>query len=40
MALDVPFSEQTARVIYTDPRFAWIREQVSEALDDRATFLS
>jgi hypothetical protein len=38
-ALNAPYSEATARALYTDPRFAWIREQVSEALDDRATFL-
>jgi hypothetical protein len=37
--LNVPFSEATARALYSDPRFAWIREQVNEALDDRATFL-
>jgi hypothetical protein len=37
--LEVPLTEQTARAVYTDPRFAWIRDQVSEALDDRATFL-
>lgn len=38
-ALNVPYSEATARALYTDSRFTWIREQVSEALDDRATFL-
>lgn len=38
-ALDVPLTETAARTIYTDARFAWIKEQVSEALDDRATFL-
>jgi len=38
-ALDVPMTDAAARTIYTDPRFAWIKEQVSEALDDRATFL-
>lgn len=38
-ALNVALDEATARVLYSDPRFAWIKEQVSEALDDRATFL-
>lgn len=38
-ALNVPFTEANARLLYTDTRFTWIREQVSEALDDRATFL-
>lgn len=38
-ALDYPFNTANARAIYTDPRFSWIREQVSEALDNRATFL-
>lgn len=37
--LNVALDTATARTVYTDPRFAWIREQVSEALDDRATFL-
>ncbi len=37
--LKVDLNVATARVVYTDPRFSWIREQVSEALDDRATFL-
>jgi hypothetical protein len=38
-AIAAPLSETAARTIYTDARFAWIKEQVSEALDDRATFL-
>lgn len=38
-ALPVAFSEAVARQLYTDARFAWVREQVNEALDDRATFL-
>lgn len=38
-ALGVPFTHESARVVYSDPRFAWIKEQVNEALDDRATFL-
>ncbi len=38
-ALNVELTPITARTVYTDARFAWIREQVSEALDDRATFL-
>jgi hypothetical protein len=37
--MGVAFDAPTARVLYTDARFAWIREQVNEALDDRATFL-
>jgi hypothetical protein len=37
--LNAEFNVATARVVYTDPRFAWVREQVNEALDDRATFL-
>ena len=37
--LNVPMSDTTARTVYTDLRFSWIKEQVSEALDDRATFL-
>ncbi len=37
--MNVDFTPATARIGYTDPRFSWIREQVSEALDDRATFL-
>jgi hypothetical protein len=37
--LNVELTAVTARTVYTDPRFAWIREQVNEALDDRATFL-
>jgi|NOAtaT_7_FD_contig_71_139213_length_2195_multi_3_in_0_out_0_2 hypothetical protein len=36
--LDVPFTPENARTLYTDLRFAWIRDQVSEALDDPATF--
>jgi hypothetical protein len=38
-ALVVALNDTTARTLYTDPRFSWIKEQVSEALDDRATFL-
>lgn len=38
-ALDVPLTAENARVVYSDARFAWIKEQVNEALDDRATFL-
>lgn len=37
--LDVPVTPENARTLYTDSRFAWIREQVSEAFDERATFL-
>ena len=37
--LDAPLNDTTARTIYSDLRFSWIKEQVSEALDDRATFL-
>ena len=37
--LDAPLNDTTARTIYSDLRFSWITEQVSEALDDRATFL-
>lgn len=37
--LNVELTPVTARTVYTDARFAWIREQVNEALDDRATFL-
>lgn len=37
--LNVDLTPVTARTVYTDARFAWIREQVNEALDDRATFL-
>jgi hypothetical protein len=36
--LDVPFSQAVARNVYTDARFSWIREQVNEAVEDRATF--
>jgi len=37
--LNAPLNDTTARTIYSDLRFSWIKEQVSEALDDRATFL-
>jgi hypothetical protein len=37
--LDVPYSPALARNLYTDARFTWIREQVNEAVEDRATFL-
>lgn len=37
--LNVPLNDTAARTVYTDLRFSWIKEQVSEALDDRATFL-
>lgn len=37
-SLDVPFTEDNARVLYSDPRFAWIKEQVQEFVADRANF--
>jgi hypothetical protein len=37
--INVPFNESVAREVYTKPEFSWLREQVSEAFDDRATFL-
>lgn len=36
--LDVPFSQENARELYSAPSLAWIREQVNEFAADRANF--
>lgn len=36
--INVPYSPAVARNLYVDNRFSWIREQVNEAVEDRATF--
>lgn len=35
----VPFSATTARDLYTNTRFAWVRRQVTRALDDVEVFI-
>lgn len=37
-ALDVPFSQENARELYSNPAVAWIREQVDEFAADRGNF--
>lgn len=34
------FSAGACTTLYTDPRWSWVREQVKDALDDRARFIS
>lgn len=34
----VPATKEGARKVYTDPRCAWMREQVDAFIDDRANF--
>lgn len=36
--LDVPFSPEAARDLYTAPSLAWVREQADEFAADRANF--
>ncbi len=36
--LDIPFSQETARRLYSSPAIPWIREQVDESTADRANF--
>lgn len=33
------YSAENARTLYTDSRFAWLREQVQAALDEREVFI-
>lgn len=35
-----PASEHAARKLYSDPRFPWIVEQLTKAINDRARFFS
>jgi hypothetical protein len=36
--LNLPFSEDNAHLLYSDPRFGWIKEQVQEFVVDRENF--
>lgn len=37
---DYPFSPDNARALYSDPGYAWLREQVDRFIADRANFLA
>src|SRR3990167_4014457 len=37
-ALDVPFTQDNARDLFSSPRMTWLREQVEEAVGDRENF--
>lgn len=34
----IPFSQKAARALYSDPKYRWIRDQVTVAIFDDATF--
>jgi len=36
--LDVPFSTENARELYSAPQLAWVREQADEFINDRGNF--
>lgn len=36
--IDIPFSLENARELYSEPKLAWIREQVDEFAADRGNF--
>lgn len=36
--IDVPYSPENARELYTEPAVSWIREQVDEYVGDRGNF--
>lgn len=36
--IDFPFTPQNARTLYSDRKFAWIREQADQFIGDRAGF--
>jgi hypothetical protein len=36
--IDTPFTPENARELYSDPRVAWLREQLDESAADRANF--
>jgi len=36
--IDTPFTTENARELYSDPRVAWLREQLDESAADRANF--
>lgn len=37
--IELPYSASEARKLYTDPKRAWLREQVKKALDERERFI-
>lgn len=38
--VEVPFSAENCRAVYSDPALAWARDQVKEALDSRELFIT
>jgi hypothetical protein len=36
--IDIPFSQEAARELYTNPAVGWLREQLDESTADRANF--
>jgi hypothetical protein len=36
----LPYSPDAARTLYSTPRFAWIRRQIKQALEDQENFIA